>query len=74
MRPSGRHDYEGVDSLNIGPESRNRIDTFLSRLSEEHSVLAPGVGVADQLELLAGQRVEGMGNNEPSRTVNTICS
>jgi hypothetical protein len=40
--------------------------TFVSGFSEEHPVLTPGVGVADQLELLAAQRMEGMGDNEPS--------
>jgi hypothetical protein len=72
--PSSRHGDERVDPLDVGPARRNRMDTFVSWLPEEHPVLAPSVGVAEQLEVLAGQRVEGMGDDEPPRTLSTICS
>ena len=41
---------------------------------KQHPVLTPVVGVANQLERLAGQWVERVGDNEPSHTVCTICS
>jgi len=50
------------------------MDTFVSGLSEQHPVLTPVVGIANQLERLAGQWVERVGDNEPSHTVCTICS
>lgn len=70
---SGREDDKGVDSIDIGPVRRNRMDALVLRLPEEHTVLAPGVCIADQLEPQGAQRVEGMGDSEPSRTIGTIC-
>ncbi len=34
----------------------------MAGLAEEHPVLAPGVGVADELERLADERMERMGD------------
>ena len=73
-RSPGRQDKEGVDPVYVGPVRRNRTDKFLSGLPVEHPVVTPGVGVANQLEILAAQRMEGMDDDEPSRTVATICS
>jgi hypothetical protein len=41
------------------------VDTLVSRLAEEHSVLAPGVSEPDQLVLLALQGVERVDDTEP---------
>ena len=43
-------------------------------LAEEDPVVAPAVGVADQLELPAAQWVERMGDTETSFTSRTACS
>ena len=67
QRPAGRHDYEGIGPFHVGPARRERADTLVSGLAEEHPVLTPGVSEADQLVLLALQRVERMGNTEPLR-------
>jgi hypothetical protein len=44
----------------------------LAGLPEEHPMLTPGVGVADQLKLLAAQRMERVDDLEPSRPVGTV--
>jgi len=46
----------------------------LAGLAEEDALLAPGMGVADELELLAAEGMEGMGDSEAPRTLSTICS
>jgi len=46
----------------------------LAGLAEEDPLLTPGVGVADQLELLAAQGMEWMGDGEAPRSFSTICS
>lgn len=65
QRPAGGHDHKEIGLFHVGPGCRKRVDTLTSRLAEEHSVLAPGVGEADQLELLAFQGVERVGDAEP---------
>ncbi|MEA2502754.1 MAG: hypothetical protein QOH66_1013 [Actinomycetota bacterium] len=40
------------------------MDTLVTGESEEHSVLAPGVGEADQLELLTVAGMERVGDAE----------
>jgi hypothetical protein len=40
------------------------VDTLVSRLAEEHSVLTPGVSEPDQLVLLALQGVDRVGDTE----------
>ncbi len=50
------------------------MDPLFLGLAEEHPVLPPGVGVAEQLELLAAKWVEGVGDGESSPTFGTGCS
>lgn len=50
------------------------MDTLVFGLAEEHPVLAPGMGVADEFEALPAQGVKGMGDEEASRTVDAVCS
>ena len=64
-RAPGRHHDERVGHVDVGPARRQRIDTLVIRLAEEHPVLSPGVGEADQLVLLALQGVERMSDTEP---------
>jgi len=74
VRPAGGDHQEGVGALDVGPGRRQRADLCLSRLAEEDPLLTPGMGVADQLELLPRQGMEGMGDREPFRTLSTGCS
>jgi len=66
--------HERVGSFDVGPTRRKRVDTLVSRLAEEHSVLAPSVGEADQLVLLALQRVERVSDTEPLRIAAVLSS
>jgi len=50
------------------------MDLCLAGLPEEDPLLTPGMGVADQLELLPRQGMEGMGDRESLRTLSTVCS
>ena len=74
VRPAGGDHEEGVGALDVGPGRRQRVDLCLAGLAEEDPLLPPRVGVADQLELLAAQGMEGMGDRESSRSVGTVCS
>ena len=74
VRPPGGDHEEGIGALDVGPGGRQRAQTCLAGLAEEDPLLAPGVGVADELELLAGEGMEGMGDRESLRTVGTVCS
>lgn len=65
QRPPSRHHHEGVRFFHVGPACRQRADTLVTRLSEEHPVLPPRMGEADQLELLTPQRVERVSDTEP---------
>jgi len=50
------------------------VQACLAWLAEEDPLLTPGVGVTDELEALAGEGMEGMGDRETLRTVGTVCS
>ena len=67
--PPSRQDEEWVRPLHVRPAGRQRTDTGVLLLAEEHPVLAPAVGVSDQLELPAGQRVEWVDYSESPRIV-----
>ena len=58
--PRPHHDH-GVSSFDVCPAGRERTDTLVTRLFEEHPVLAPGMSKADHLEALAGQGMERVG-------------
>jgi hypothetical protein len=55
---SGRNHYEGIGSDNVRPGRWQRAHTSLAGLSEEDPVLAPGVGEADHLVVVAAQRMK----------------
>jgi hypothetical protein len=74
VRPPGAEGHDRVDSLNVGPTRGHRVNALVSGLAEEDPVLAPGVGVADQLEASAGQGMERVGDEEFRRIVVTGCS
>jgi hypothetical protein len=71
--PRGQGD-EGVDTVYVSPRRRQRTYPFALGLSVEHAMLAPRVGVADELELLAGQRMVGVNDTKSSSTVPITCS
>lgn len=70
----GSEDEEGVRALDIGPARRQRAHPHLAGHPEEDPVLTPRVGVPDELELLAEQRVERVGDTESLRKRPTACS
>ncbi len=72
--PAGSEDEERVRALNIGPGGRHRAHLLLTGLAEEDPVLTPRMGIPDELELLAEQRVEWVGHTESRRTLPTTCS
>ena len=74
MRPPSGDDEERVGALDVGPAGRQRVHLRLSGPAVEDALLAPGVGVADELELLAAEGMEGMGDGEAPRSLRTICS
>ena len=74
VRPAGGDHEEGVGALDVRPGRRQRMDLCLAGLAEEHPLLTPGMGVADQPELLPRQGMEGMGDRESLRTFSTVCS
>lgn len=51
--PSAGEDEEGIKTLDVGPARRQRLHPLLSWLPEEDPVLAPRMGVSDEVELLA---------------------
>ena len=63
-----------IRPLHVRPGGRQRSDSLLPRHAEEDAVLTPGVGVADQLELLAAQGMEWVGDGEPCFTFWTTSS
>ena len=65
QRSPGGCRHEGVRFFDVGPTRRQRSDTLVTGLSEEHPVLPPGVGEADQFVLLAPQWMERVGDTEP---------
>lgn len=70
-RPPAREDEEGIRTLDVGPACRQRLHPLLPGLPEEDPVLAPRMGVSDQVELLAEQRVERVGHMESLRIAPT---
>jgi len=74
VRPAGGDHEEGIRALDVGPGRRQRVQACLAWLAEEDPLLTPGVGVTDELEALAGEGMEGMGDRETLRTVGTVCS
>ena len=50
------------------------MNASLAGLLEEHAVLAPGVGKADQLVLVPAQRMERVGDTESLRIAATAGS
>ena len=74
QRSSGGHHHERVGCFYVGPTRRQRGDTLVSRLAEEHPVPPPGVGEADELVFLVLQRMERVGDTEPLRTAAALSS
>jgi hypothetical protein len=74
VRPPGGDHEEGVGALDVGPAGRQRAHLRLAGPAVEDALLAPGMGVADELEFLAAQGMEGMGDSEAPRSFSTICS
>lgn len=74
VRSSPCNDEKGIGSFHICAGGGQRTNPLLARYSEKHPMLTPGMGIADQLELLAAQRVEGVSDSECSYRLNTICS
>ena len=70
----GSEDEEGVRTLDIGPARRQRAHPNVAGQAEEDPVLAPGVGVGDDLETLTGQGMKRVSDEELRRIVTTGCS
>jgi hypothetical protein len=71
--PTGE-DEERVRTLDIGPAGRQRAHPHVAGLAEEDPVLTPRVGIPDEVELLAEQRMERVGHMESLRNAPTGCS
>ena len=71
--PGGDHE-EGISAFDVGPGRRQRAQACFAGLAEEDPLLAPGVGVADELEPLASEGMEGMRDRESLRSVGTVRS
>ncbi len=69
--PPAGQDEEGIRILDVGPARRQRLHPLLAGLPEEDPVLAPCVGVSDEVELLAEQRMERVGHMESLRIAPT---
>ena len=70
---SGQRHYR-IFRHNVGPTGGDR-SQVITLLVEIDPVLAPGMQVSDEIELLAGPRVEGMSDLETStQTVCISCS
>lgn len=65
VRAARGHRYERVKAFDVGPAGGDGGDTLFAGPAEEDPVLAPSVGEADQLVLLAVQRVERVCYTEP---------
>lgn len=72
--PSAGDDEERIGTLDVGPASRQRAHPRLAGQAEEDPVLAPRVGVPDEVELPAEQRVERVGHTKSLRIAPTGCS
>jgi hypothetical protein len=69
--PPAGEDEEGIRTLDIGPACRQRLHPLLPGLPEEDPVLAPRMGVSDEVELLGEQRMERVGHMESLRIAPT---
>ena len=72
--PPAGEDEERIRTLDVGPAGRHRAHPLLPGLAEEDPVLTPGMGVSDEVELLAKQRMERVGHTESLRIAPTGCS
>ena len=68
-RPPSRHHNKWVRPGYVRPTRRNRLHVICARPLEEDAMLAPGVRVPEQLELLADLRMVRMGDPESSRKI-----
>jgi hypothetical protein len=73
-RPSGGEHEERIRPLHVGPARRERAHPIVAGLAEEDPVLTPGVGVSDEVERLAVQGMERVGDDEPPLTAGTASS
>jgi len=69
--PSAGEDEEGIGTLDVGPACRQRPHPSVTGLPEEHPVLAPGVGIADEIELASAERMERVGHTKSRRIAPT---
>jgi hypothetical protein len=72
--PSAGEDEEGVGTLDVGPACRQRLHPRVTGLPEEHPVLAPGMGIPDEIELATQERMERVGHTKSLRIAPTGCS
>jgi len=72
--PSARQDEEGIGTLDVGPACRQRPHPSVTRLPEEHPVLAPRMGIPDEIELASQERMERVGHTKSLRIAPTGCS
>ena len=71
VRPSSGQHHERIGCDHVRPGRQQRANLSLSRLAEEHAVLAPGVGEANHFVLTPAQRVERMGYTKSLRIAAT---
>lgn len=57
--PSSRDGHEGIGRHQVCPTGRERMQALLG-VSAQHPVLAPGLGVGDEIEFLPVERVIGV--------------
>ena len=73
-RPSAGEDEEGIGTLDVRPTCRQRLHPSVTGLPEEHPVLAPRVGISDEIELASAERMERVGHTKSRRIAPTDCS
>ena len=69
--PPAGEDEERIRTLDVGPARRQRAHPLLAGLPEEDPVLAPRMGVSDEVELQAEQRMERVGHMKSLRIAPT---
>jgi hypothetical protein len=74
VRPPGRQDQERIFSAYVSPRRRQRPYPSLARLSKEDSVLAPGMGEANQLVFVTAQWMERVRYTDSLRILATTGS
>ena len=72
--PSAGEDEEGIGTLDIGPACRQRLHPSVTGLPEEHPTFAPRMGIPDEIELAAPERMERVGHTKSLRIAPTGCS